>query len=87
MNNEYYSPTRMIAFSPFFIEILEDPLHYFFSRYNLLEYIGYFRDNNIDIATIKIMKEDNIMNLDIEPFAKYEIIFLGQMLRQYDMVG
>ena len=93
MNNQewYYTPAgvRMeyIEFSPNFIETLEDPLDYFFTRYQLLEYIGYFRDNNIDLACIKIMQEDNIRNLPMDHLDHYDIIQLGQLLREHDIAG
>jgi hypothetical protein len=87
----HYTPAgvRMdyVEFSPGFIETLEDPLDYFFTRYQLLEYIGYFRDNNIDIACIKILQEDNIRNLPMDPLDQYDIIQLGQMLREHDVAG
>ena len=76
-----------IEFSPNFIETLEDPLDYFLTRYQLLEYIGYFRDNNIDIACIKIMQEDNIRNLPMDPLDQDDIIQLGQLLREHDVAG
>jgi len=76
-----------IEFSPNFIETLEDPLDYFFTRYQILEYIGYFRDNNIDIACIKIMQEDNIRNLPMDPLDQDDIIQLGQLLREHDVAG
>ena len=91
MNNAYYTPcgVRMeyIEFSPNFIETLEYPLDYFFTRYQLLEYIGYFRDNHIDLACIKIMQEDNIRNLPMDHLDHYDIIQLGQMLREHDVAG
>ena len=87
----HYTPAGVridyIEFSPNFIETLEDPLDYFFTRYQLLEYIGYFRDNNIDIACIKIMQEDNIRNLPMDPLDHDDIIQLGQLLREHDVAG
>jgi hypothetical protein len=91
-NQEWYitpAGIRMefIEFTPHFIETLEDPLDYFFTRYDILEYIDYFKKNGIDITIIKIMEEDNIRNLPMDPLDHYDIIQFGQMLRRHDIAG
>ena len=91
-NQEFYitpAGIRMefIEFTPHFIETLEDPLDYFFTRYEILEYIDYFKKNGIDITIIKIMEEDNIRNLPMDSSDQLDIIQFGQMLRQHDIAG
>ena len=72
-------------FTPGFIETLEDPLEYYFTRYQILEYLHYFKD--YDIEMIKRLQEDNIRNLPMDPLDQYDIIQLGIMLRKYDQIG
>ena len=97
MNNQYENQEwyitpagirmEFIEFTPHFIETLEDPLDYFFTRYDILEYIDYFKKNEIGIEIIKIMQEDNIRNLPMDSSDQLDIIQFGQMLRQHDIAG
>ena len=81
----YYTPfghpINYNEFSPNFISGLIDPIAYFFERYDILEYIPYFQEWDIDI--IRSLQEDNIRNLPMYQYAQQDLIELSQMLRQY----
>jgi hypothetical protein len=83
----YYTPVghqmNYNEFSRDFIARLIDPLAYFFERYDILGYMSYFQECEMDIDSIRTLQEDNIRNLAMYPFAQQDLIELSQMLRQY----
>jgi len=88
MDETYYitpagTPMQFFEFTYAFISSLDDPLEYFFTKYDILLYLNYFKQQEIDIKTIKIMEEDNIRSLLMDPTDHDDIIQLGQMLREY----
>ena len=85
---EYYitpsgTPMHYLEFTFAYISSFIDPIQYFFSRFDLLRYVDYFKEQGFDIPTIKRLQEDNILSLPMNPDEQYEIIQLGRLLREH----
>lgn len=85
---EYYitpsgSPIHYHEFTFAYISSLIDPIQYFFSRFDLLRYVDYFKEQEFDIPTIKRLQEDNIRSLPMNPDEQYDIIEFGRLLRAH----
>ena len=86
MEEEYYitptgAPIEYHAFTFEYISSLIDPIQYFFTLFDLLRYVDYFKEHEFDIPMIKRLEEDNIRSLPMNPDEQDDVLQLGRLLR------
>ena len=86
MEEEYYltpagAPIEYHAFTFEYISSLIDPIQYFFTLFDLLRYVDYFKERGFDIPMIKRLEEDNLRSLPMNPDEQDDVLQLGRLLR------
>ena len=86
MEEEYYitpagNPIHYHEFTFEYISSLIDPIRYFFTKFDLLGYVDYFKEHDFDIHMIKRLQEDNIRSLPMNSDEQFDIIEFGRLLR------